>query len=301
MDFFIEAGKSLNDKDRNNNHDLVEIQAFFEPIDRLFGDYEIRKKYNLTDHLYRRDVNSGEEIRIDAEEIQTRGRKEILFFFIYRIYYGYAVGFRWENPEKFSVFLKDPSKAYEAKDEDKGTFQKLYEEAMILEMKEREKRQTMVPTVDFLVLDPIKLVQAIDLDEARHISLKRSIIAKCLKNGNDLITQNNEELKPLFDLIDIIVDEFKILRKKEVNPKINDDEIESLITKHENLLKGNKENLEKIIEEFNSNSPLTKLKNFERFNYVRIRLGQYHNGKLVLFLHPYESESNNPIRIPAEE
>ena len=44
MNFYIEAGRFLNDFDRNNNFDLKEILDFFKPNNRLFGDYEIRKK-----------------------------------------------------------------------------------------------------------------------------------------------------------------------------------------------------------------------------------------------------------------
>jgi hypothetical protein len=43
-----------------------------------------------------------------------------------------------------------------------------------------------------------------------------------------------------------------------------------------------------------------KLKNFERFDQVKIRLGKYEDGRFVIFMHPYESESNCPGRIPSE-
>ena len=67
MDFFFDRGKLLE----SNN--VREIRAFFSPIDRLFGDYELRKLYPFGDSkkapkglaklLYRKN-NAGDSFKI---------------------------------------------------------------------------------------------------------------------------------------------------------------------------------------------------------------------------------------------
>lgn len=42
-----------------------------------------------------------------------------------------------------------------------------------------------------------------------------------------------------------------------------------------------------------------KMKKIEKFNFIRVRIG-WHDNRYVLYLHPYESESNGPIRFPPQ-
>lgn len=339
MDFFIEAGKSLNDKDRNNNNDLSEIQAFFEPIDNLFGDYEIRKKYGLEKNLYRKNID-GSEIEISRENINNN-RGKLLYFIILDSFNGYIVQSFWVNPEDLlndsnsdqksefrSYYEISKRKAIEIQ---MGPFFKLFNKPRntteinilnyINKLPSSIQESLLFPFKGLIVLDPIKLVQAADLDEARIISIKRNLITKCFNDDRNLHKSDNSVLQPYFDAIDMIKTKFKKLKITEVNPKIDEIEMESFANsviselkekepsflkeksgieevRHENITPND---VKALVEEFNANTPLTKLKNFERFEHVRIRLGQYKSGKLVLFLHPYESESNNPIRIPAED
>jgi hypothetical protein len=70
MDFFFDKGKLLRSKKTKT------IRAFFSPIDRLFGDYELRKMYpsrmekyeSLSQLLYRKKSN-GEQFKISKQNV----------------------------------------------------------------------------------------------------------------------------------------------------------------------------------------------------------------------------------------
>lgn len=70
MDFFFDKGKLLRSKKTKT------IRTFFSPIDRLFGDYELRKLYpsrtkkksSLSQLLYRKKSN-GEQFQINKSDV----------------------------------------------------------------------------------------------------------------------------------------------------------------------------------------------------------------------------------------
>ena len=344
MDFYIESGRTLNDKDRTNNSDLAEIQEFFKPIDRLFGDYEIRKKLGFEQSLYRSNLK-GEIVRISKEEILLN-RDKVLTFYIKDNFFEYVIDYSWDEPEKIANELKDTRNLKETDDDDlsnlsvditnykiKALIAKLFqkpvtepsqktvndETANEEEVKEKTLTQTfeelfiplpkaikdslLVSLKAILVLEPSKLIHACELDEARNQSFKNSLLFVCFEDFNDWDRGKREVY---YNVINDIKNRFKQKKLEEpdnAKPVLDNTSIEDFFKHNENTLEYSKVNFDifkRIIEEFNKNEPLTKLKNFECLENVKLRLGQYEDGRFVIFLHPYVSESNNPIRIPQE-
>ncbi len=64
---FFSAGEALNDKDRDLNFDSLQIQKFFKPIDNLWGDYEVRKKFEYHEKLYL-DKFNNETFKLSIRE-----------------------------------------------------------------------------------------------------------------------------------------------------------------------------------------------------------------------------------------
>lgn len=276
MDFYIESGRTLNDKDRTNNSDLAEIHEFFKPIDRLFGDYEIRKKYGLEESLYRKTIK-GDIVKITKEDILKNFRGDLLCFFVYQAQSGYAVNYYWENPVGFAQIINDDEKLLDDTDYDSRT-KELYKSAVT--NTDIDNVLKLFPVVQFIVMDPSKLIHACELDEARIISFKNSIIAKCF--SEDFLESSKTEKEKYYKSVQYIVDN---LKKKNKSFDLTNQDI-------------SEDDMKKLLSEFEKGGPLVKLKNFEALECVRIRLGKYEDGRFVLFLHPYASESNNPIRIP---
>lgn len=314
---YMSAGLSLNDKDRNLNPDLMEIQKFFKPIDNLFGDYETRKKFELHNLLYRSsffenlDKNDSErtEFKISVEEINNhRGPKDLLIFYII---------YDFSNSDTYIEYDWITSDTISGNNDDwQIYFQNL--------KKGVENRFSKIAQI--YLLDPEKLVHLVDLDYARLQAFKFRIF-------DNLFVDKIEKPKSniLFPMIDKVVSVVKKCLKEKGQAKkstsiedITEIEIEHILNqlKEEDSKKISKI-VEKTIEQglkkigINSDSSIDtdriiyeylirsfiskkhKLKNFEKFEKVRVRIG-YENNHYVLFLHPYDSESNNPVRIPVD-
>ncbi len=205
MDFYIDAGRSLNDAIGNNNFDKIEIYRFFRPIDRLFGDYEVRQRQGIENFLYRRNTQ-GETVKILRAEIDKQtaeGKLLLLIICQNQASLDLRVNYGWIKIDR-SVVGKQATIKYDGS----------AETALTVDPK----------TVKHIyVLEPTKLRHAIYLD-------------------NDRIKAYNEAVF----------------------------------------------------------GPPSKEKNLKPIKEIAVRLGQYEDGRYVLYLHPYWSESNCPIRIPAE-
>lgn len=325
MDFYIDSGKWLIDKDRNINSDLEEINAFFEPIDRLFGDYEIRKKNKLEELLYRdgdklsdienkiqrfnnlknrvnpikdnavkvankflknlnidpiilnvglekwkesiRNLNRGSSNRVQSHILKIKkseiieNEKNLLYFVITKISSEYRVDYTW-------VRIKEDNKplGHELTDgihDVNRRINAIYDSHEICAT---------------YILDPVKLSQIIEYDDVRIESHKKVYFRNIF---NDFDKNANKEI--YFTFLDKIVEE----RKKNPNFDLNTIDV--------NISQPDKR---KIIEAVNNK--VIKLKNLAKFESVRVRLGMQASNRLVLFLHPYISESHQPGRIPSE-
>ncbi len=146
--------------------------------------------------------------------------------------------------------------------------------------------------IQVFAIDPEKLIQVGDMDTAfqehnrkvikRDKGIKEDITEEFIGFVNSKKRQLNEigQLK-----------EFNIDKHDSIEDFLNFLEIDKI--KHID----NYEVFKKLALMFRDRT--YKLKVFEPHVYFKIRLG-YEGGHFVLFLHPYESESNNPIRIPSE-
>ena len=154
-----------------------------------------------------------------------------------------------------------------------------------------------IPTVDIkqvYVLDPIKLKQIYDLSDARNKYFKNLILEKCI--GENFVNYPTDQKDIYYKIIEDIVKNKTNKQSKSIILAIL-----KANTKHDDTIKGH---CETILNEFDGNNeltrPLVKLKNFEEFKDVTIRLGIYEDGRYVIYLHPYLSESNCPGRIPSD-
>jgi hypothetical protein len=267
MNLYIEAGRFLTDFDRNNTFDLKELLRFFEPNNRLFGDYEVRKKNKYEDSLNAKNRDGITDCKIPRKDIEAGG---LLLFVISgtQLFVEYG-GIAITRNQVGKVTIDVNEKAKKALSIDPSEVRQLY------------------------VLDPVKLKQICHLDKARNIAFKKALLEQAVEKFYGL----NEGLQTLYcEVVEEVVqgkiahqDDAKIL------------EMLSLNSKYKEIAK---DILNNIITIFNSNDdtirPLIKLKNFEEFKEVTIRLGIYQDGRYVIYLHPYKSESNCPGRIPSE-
>lgn len=291
LDVYLGSGKWLMDKDRNINSDLIEIHTFFRPIDRLFGDYETRKKFNLHEALYRCNFD-GKEVtitKIDLEKYRESQDDDytLIFFTIVFTKGEYLI-------QPYPISIHELLK---------GNYP-LYDQFEANEVKAR------------YVLDPIKLYHIMDLDDARfqyyynQFWRKNSELSENVSNTTKEIREFVEAYAQVKNFFKKHKRHFKINRGMQFNlyklSYLDEDDAKYLKNKSDNIDNINK-NIE-ILKNENINNAQEivdalekeKLKNFERFDQVKIRLGQYGNGRYVIYLHPYESESNCPGRIPAE-
>jgi hypothetical protein len=267
MNFYIEAGRFLNDFDRNNNFDLKEILDFFKPNNRLFGDYEIRKKNGLERFLDRKNYGNNNKCQIPKDDIRDFASAGYLLLFVIsgndlRVNYGWIKIL--DNDE---INCDDAAEALS------------------------------IPSVDIkqvYVLDPIKLKQIYDLSDARNKYFKNLILEKCI--GEDFVNYPTNHKDVYYEIIkNIVAQKTTKQPKNRILNGLKDN------AEYDDIIKGH---CEKILDEFDGNNeltrPLVKLKNFEEFKDVTIRLGIYEDGRYVIYLHPYLSESNCPGRIPSE-
>ena len=269
---YIGAGNALNDKDRNINSDLVEIHDFFKPIDRLFGDYEIRKKFNLQEILYRTGID-GFEVRIQRDKLEEmrNDSNNLILFTIINLNGIYVVQHDWVNPEK----VCDVN--YSDRD-----------------------------VVAQYILDPIKFYNLIDIEESRF----NSYCDVFLKKTNEVSTEDIRKFIEYYSTIKRFFARHRRYLRINFGEQMDRNSLKPIeqdeyyTKKSENLeminhaincvKKSNIPSIEEIMEDLDKE----KVKNFERFSQIRIRLGKHEDGRFVLFLHPYESESNNPLEIP---
>lgn len=305
FDSFISAGKSLNDKDRNINSDLKEIHEFFEPIDRLYGDYESRKKFGIQEGLYRRNL-LDEIVCISKDEIEEEKKKSpkrIIIFHILKAKNSYYVEYKWDSIDNILLNgLNFKNNEYS----DEGKFKKNAE--LITE----------------LILDPVKIYQVVAFDATRINYYCQTFWDKYRnKIQNKPLVQVPPEICSFIKAYAVLhnfVKKYQFILNFNIDTDIlnySKDKLEEilLLNKDVQIYKKNGENLEMLInaitilEKGASDDEIKntiqclrneKLKNFEEFSEVRIRLGKNQSGDFILFLHPYESESNNPIRIPSE-
>lgn len=287
-DFYLGSGKWLIDKDRNINSDLVEIHDFFEPLDRLFGDYETRRKLNLHEYLYRRDFD-GKEIAINKVELEKYNKDE-------------HVGDNYQFI-LFSIKLEE------------GEYKVAHQWLSVSDMINRNY-QLQEYCIAHYILDPVKLRQIIHLDKSRFDYACETFWKK---NKELEMGQDKSQLNQFIENYAFVKNFFKRHRRYfgiSSGQSMSVGSLKEIGNEHANYLAQKSDLIEAINEKIvyltdkdgiqNPQDIIDaleeeKVKSFERFNEVRIRLGMYQNGRLVLFLHPYESESNNPGRIPAEE
>lgn len=275
FNIYMSTGSTLNDKDRNINSDLNEIHEFFRPIDRLFGDYESRRKLNQQEVLYRSDSFMGEEVRIPRSKLEEKRVNEnnLILFTVIKDNSIYCVKHEWIDADNL-----DPD---------------------ILE------KYKVMDVVTQYILDPVKIYHNLDIDEVRFKSRCNLFLEKTEGKINDKVIeefiQNYSIVKRFYarhrkhlrfnedDKINFateIKNDYYYDRKSEIVKDIND---------ARELVKNSKiPKINEIMEDLDKE----KIKNFERLSHIRIRLGKHEDGRFVLFLHPYESESNNPLEIP---
>lgn len=271
MDFYIDAGRFLNDYDRNNNFDLAEILRFFKPNNRLFGDYEIRRK-NGWENFLDRKKRDGSLCVIPKKDIDTKVPDGWLLLFVISGQ-ELSVNYGWIRINEHSEFEYD-SDAEQSLKVDPLKIRQIY------------------------VLDPIKLKQISNLDEGRNKSFKITLLEYFFRNKFHSYSLEVKEF--YYKIIDTIVEQ--------KNKQNNNQEIFDYLIKNScnnlNIDVETCDELKNLINAFSGTDerlrPLVKLKNFEKFKDVKIRLGQYEDGRYVIYLHPYRSEANCPGRIPAE-
>jgi hypothetical protein len=105
MDFFFDKGKLLRSKKTKT------IRAFFSPIDRLFGDYELRKLYpprkkkseSLAKLLYRKN-SSGELFQIKFDEVikQLESSSSLLGLIISEVNHELILDHFWASPQSLA-------------------------------------------------------------------------------------------------------------------------------------------------------------------------------------------------------
>lgn len=105
MDFFFDKGKLLR------STDVKVIRRFFSPIDRLFGDYELRKRYpagmkknkSLSQLLYRKN-SANEPFQIEKETVieQLKSKDFLLGLIISEVNHELRLDSFWTSPEKLA-------------------------------------------------------------------------------------------------------------------------------------------------------------------------------------------------------
>lgn len=349
---FVSAGRSLNDKDRDINSDLEEIHAFFQPIDNIFGDYEIRKKLGLEKELFikrrNKKIIDGEKFYNEViKKIEPTEWQELYFKYDPKKYETHAR--KVEEYEKYSFMNLDmetvilqPSEIDDLiKNENpqvlvvsiifSETTKKITLDAQVIPLKYYEKlitgkvddlSQKDVTAIDYtltlnddeinlqtFIIDPIKIRSLKKMSKSRFDGYLEQLMNDC-NNANQSFFKglNADKINiKLKETVRNILSTFYKLREKKHIIRITDTSVYEMYL--DKILELNKEKKENIVDVINTDLELYladsfcrrkfKLKNLEMFNFLRARVG-YENGHFVLFLHPYESESNNPIRIPSE-
>ncbi|MCP9770793.1 hypothetical protein EGI22_23050 [Lacihabitans sp. LS3-19] len=292
---FFSAGEALGYKDRDNNIDAKMIQRFFEPIDKLFGDYEIMKKFGIHHKLYQNKIfNYTDDFIGELNDIE-----KITFFDNESEDYQNDPEFKLDVLK--SNILKDPKAIliiFLIFDKNKmafriGTFVINNNDIFLNQKAEyfnkiSDKIGNDYKIIQTFAIDPEKLIQIGDIDDAFQTHYRR-VIKRDTKTKEGVtkkfigfVNAKKLELEKVGKL-----NEFNINRHET---------IEELLT-YLNIQNDaqNYEDYKKLALNFRNRT--YKLKLFEPHVYFKIRLG-YENDHFVLFLHPYESESNNPVRFP---
>lgn len=305
----ITAGRSLNDKDRNINADLREIHDFFKPIDNLFGDYEVRKKFGLDEMLYRKKFfdqkmhwkdktdNNFSKLKKKPDDFKLKieeDDRKVGILFVFFVIYDFE-----ENDVFLDYFILDSNSIFSDLD--------------MITKQIKDKISESAKIIQTFIIDPEKLIQILDLDSARHQSFKDIILNKREGLLNLYGLADSRKEKCLDIVIDVLINKIKTIKSKNtsmkryfsvsdigLNPNLYNEIIGEIkthgsLTKQKDLIDTELRCCIKFVELFVNKAH--KLKNFERHSYFRARIG-YTDNHYVLFLHPYESESNNPIGFP---
>jgi hypothetical protein len=288
---YFSAGEALIDKDRDYNIDSRQIQSFFKPIDNLFGDYEVRKKFNLHTALY---INSffskADEKHIwqknDIDKLQIEGGERKIFKLFLQKNGSSELKDKVVNEDAILIFVLLFDK----------TRLSLFIECFLTDAKELalNSKNTLFAEIDnkigvdvniiqVFALDPEKLIQCIDLDVSRQEHFQR-VIAR------------NENIE--IAIVKNFIDKVKNYNDRNSIDIYKYDSIEELLNVIAIPLDDNKEKYKKLVKDFQKRK--YKLKSFEGHKYFKVRIG-YEDNRYVLFLHPYDSESNGPVRFPPQQ
>lgn len=325
---FFSPGIVLANKDRDINSDLVDIHKFFAPIDNLFGDYESRKKYGLERKLFRKLYSKSRhgERRTDSDILDSIEPTE------WKNYFHDAntdtikssiieIG----NEEKYKILEEETiiltRKDFNDHDGELLVIYLIYENSVkdmvidfdfidskllrlnyehffhqkidSIELSDKDKTPTGNKISQIFVIDPVKIVEIINNCESNFDNQLKKLelggIDKSLILGailkikvalyKKMADPNNKSIWRITDtnVYDLFWDEMK-----------NNPAIDKPNDKNLHLYLANQFCTRKV-----------KMKSIEKFNFIRVRIG-WQNNRYILYLHPYESESNNPIRIPSE-
>lgn len=276
---FFSAGQALNDKDRDNNYDSREIQNFFRPIDNLFGDYEVMKKFDHHQNLYLNDAFTKEVFILKLSEnlpkYDSLSQDEFPINDMHK---------KKDSLFVFYLYLNNDNFQYELEQEPKK--QADLANITIKEVKESKKLSNL-NLLQIFILDPEKLIQCANYDLTRF---KHNVD---LLVNNELLVNNKKEIikEEAFNFFQKIYNK----RKTDKTLKVDFYEKDSISAFLEQWDLEDTITNQKIVKCFMSRK--YKFKNYERHEYFKARLGK-ENDHFVLFLHPYESESNNPVRFP---
>ncbi len=330
---FFSPGGILSEKDRDINSDLVEIHNFFAPIDNLFGDYESRKKFGLERKLFRRLYSKIN----DKEIINNEGIKSIIKFEkndknIKRL--SEDIHNSIEPAEWKNFFKLDKNQITNSKI---GNYDILEENTIIITRNDLinnpnkllviyliYENEVKDLVIDFDFIDSIKLREEYETffhNKIRTIEDKNDKISQIFvidtirlkdmikmcesrfdKRIEDLGFSKDQKEEILKALVDIKSKLFDRIQNNDQIYRITDTNVYELypidtINEGKLLKEFKKEDNIKLFLADQFCSRKVKMKSIEKFNFIRIRIG-WENNRYVLFLHPYESETNYPVKYP---
>lgn len=329
---FFSPGVVLSNKDREINSDLVEIHKFFAPIDNLFGDYESRKKYGLERNIFRRLYSKSDKGDV-IKNIRRRTDLDILAS-IKPVEWKKYFEDEASNTIINSVINLEAEEQYRILEEEiiiltREDFKVHKDKLLVIYLIYDNTVKDMVVDYDFIYSKLLRLnyehyfhqkTDSVELKDGIPTGDKISqifvidpikineIIHNCESNFDNQL--KNLELEG-FDKSLILKAILKIkgaLYQKMADPsntsiwRITDTNVYELfwgeMKTNPLITKPNDKNLHLYLANLFCTRKI-KMKSIEKFNFLRIRIG-WQNNRYILYLHPYESESNNPIRIPSE-
>jgi hypothetical protein len=315
-------GLILSDVDREINSDLVEIHKFFAPIDNLFGDYETRKKFGVDHKLYRRIYSKSEIIGLEKYNSNKIRKQEDIYNAIEPEVW--RESFTLENGIiKGNIFNIDGT------DE---TYDVLELETIIFTRSDFIKKDSKNLLVIYLIYEEVFKDLVIDFEFIESINLRKNFRGQFIDKINK-VEINGDRIEQIFIIDPVKIFEIKDMCDTRFKNKLEKLEIPEITegTALKNIIeikkalftlmksksdeesgiyritdtsvydlfpdakKGNLQPIHKLAEKFCRRK--IKMKSLEKFNFIRIRIG-WENNRYVLFLHPYESETNYPVKYP---